>query len=398
MRKPLTALDVKILEALCEVGPRNLSKVSRAVGISRKSLESRIKRMQSNPQFFLRMHTNIYHTNLGLRKAVVVLEAEPGMEQLLFDCLLVNGFWLYVCRSYGMGEGCTAIYAVPIGHCKELEEFIYEIKRLGVAKNVRIYWSTCFQCGRITSDWFDSYKENWFFPWNDWIKEVQMQTTDLPYTLIEAKSYPVLADETDIHMLMKLEKDATTNLSEIAKILGISRQLAHFHFKNHIIERNLIEDYQIFLMRYGDESQVMVLFIMSFHNYETLAKFARSLLDKFFIITMGKVLGENAFLMEVFLPTIEFRNFIDALSKMAKMKLLRSYKYVIQDLRIRRRQTISGEFFKGKSWIYDHETHMEMLKQKVSKHLLKFEQYPKPLPSVTAKVNNQGLLKQEVKK
>ncbi|MCW4043315.1 MAG: hypothetical protein NWE90_06295 [Candidatus Bathyarchaeota archaeon] len=225
-----------------------------------------------------------------------------------------------------------------------------------------------------------------------------MQTTDLPYTLIEAKSYPVLADETDIHMLMKLEKDATTNLSEIAKSLGISRQLAHFHFKNHIIERNLIEDYQIFLMRYGDESQVMVLFIMSFHNYETLAKFARSLLDKFFIITMGRVLEENAFLMEVFLPTIEFRNFIDALSKMAKMKLLRSYKYVIQDLRIRRRQTISGGFFKGKSWIYDHKTHMEMLQQKVSKHLLKFEEYPKPSSSVTAKVNNQDLLKQEVKK
>jgi DNA-binding Lrp family transcriptional regulator len=383
MHKLLTGLDVRILQALCEVGPRNLSKVARVVGISRKSLEFRIKRMRSNPQFFLRMHTAIYHTNLGLRKAVVVLEAEPGMEQLLFDCLLVNGFWLYVCRSYGIGESCTAIYAMPIEHCREFEEFINEIKRLGVAKTAQIYWSTCFQGGRITSDWFDSCKENWMFCWNDWIKEVQTQTTDLPYTLIEAKSYPNLADEIDIQMLMKLEKDATKSLSEIAKLLGISRQLAHFHFKNHLIKRNLIEGYEIFVMRYGDTHSVMVLFIISFHNYETLAKFARSLLDKFFVLTMGKILGENAFLVEVFLPTTEFRKFIDALSTLAKMKLVRNYKYAIQDLRIRRRQTISGKFFKGKSWVYNHKDYMKMLQQKVSKHLLKSESYSKPLSSIT---------------
>jgi len=388
MRKLLTALDVRILQALFEVGPRNLSKVARTVGISRKILEFRIKRMRSNPQFFLRMHTSIYHTNLGLRKAVVVIEAEPGMEQLLFDCLLVNGFWLYVCRSYGMGEGCTAIYAVPIERCQELEEFLQEMKRLGVAKNVQIHWSTCFQGGRITSDWFDSSKNDWMFHWDDWIKEVQTQTTDLPYTLIEAKSYPNLADDIDVQMLMELEEDATKSLSEIAKTLGVSRQLAHFHFKNHLIKKNLIEGYEIFVMRYGATSSVMVLFIISFHNYETLAKFARSLLDKFFVLTMGKILGENAFLVEVFLPTTEFRKFVDALSALAKMKLVRNYKYAIQDLRIRRRQTISGEFFKGKSWIYNHKDHMEMLQKKVSKHSSNLNHILSPyLPSDT-KVNN----------
>lgn len=378
MRKLLTAIDVRILQALCEVGPRNLSKVARTIGMSRKALESRIKRMRSNPQFFLRTHTAIYHTNIGLRKAVVALEAEPGMEQLLFDCLLVNGFWLYVCRSYGTGEGCTAIYAVPIERCKELEEFIHELKRLGVAKNAQIYWSTCFQGGRITNDWFDTHKEKWVFRWDDWMNEVQTQTTDLPYTLIEAKSYPNHADEIDIKMLMKLEQDATTSLSEIASNLGISRQLAHFHFKNHLIKKNLIEGYEIFVMRYGDTSSVMVLFIISFHNYEMLAKFARSLLDKFFILTMGKILGENTFLVEVFLPTIEFRKFIDTLSKMAEKKIVQSYKYLIQDLRIRQRQTISGEFFKGNSWIYDHKGQMKTLRQKVSQHHLKCKSYKSP--------------------
>jgi DNA-binding Lrp family transcriptional regulator len=364
MRKLLTAIDVKILQALGEVGPRNLTKVARTVGLSRTALEFRIRRMRSDPQFFLRMYTSVYHTNLGLKKAVVIMEAEPGKEQLLFDCLQVNGFWLYVCRSYGVGEGCTAIYAIPVEYCSEFEQFIHEMMRLGVARDARIYWSTCFQGGRITSDWFDSSKQGWVFRWNDWMKEMQTPASVLPYTLMEPKEYRNYADELDVKMLEKLEEDATRSLKEISETLGISRQLACHRYKKHLIGKNLIEGYEVFVMRYGSSPSIMVLFIIDFHEYEAFAKFARSLLDKFFVITMGKILGENALLVEVFLPTEEFRKFIDALSLMAKMKLLRSYKYAIQDLRIRCRQTISPPLFKGNSWIYDYKNHMEMLEQK----------------------------------
>ncbi|MEM2105887.1 MAG: Lrp/AsnC family transcriptional regulator [Candidatus Bathyarchaeia archaeon] len=366
MKGLLTSVDIKILQALCEVGPRNLSKVARIVGIPRHRLDFRLKQMQSNSQFFLRIHTCVYHTKIGLRKAVVFMRAKPGMEQLLFDCLKVNGFWLYVCRSYGMGEGCTAVYAVPAERRREFEEFIYEIRRLGVAEDARIFWSTCFQSGRITADWFDGCKEKWVFPWDDWIKEVQTQTTDLPYTLMEPKSYAVCGDEIDVQMLMWLEADATRSIKEIAEKVGISPQLALFHFKNHLLKRNLIEGYEIFVMRYGDVPSVMVVFVVSFSDYEKLAKFARSLLGKFFVLVMGKILGENSLFLEVFLPMGEFRKFVDALSSLAGMGWIQSYVYAIQDLRVRQRQTFSGEFFKGGSWVYDHKGYIKALRQKVT--------------------------------
>ena len=264
-----------------------------------------------------------------------------------------------------MGEGCTAIYAIPVEYCSEFEQFVHEIRRLGVARDARIYWSTCFQGGRITSEWFDNSEQGWVFRWDDWMKEVQTQTSVLPYTLVEPKEYRNYADELDVKMLEKLEADATRSLKEISESLGISRQLAGHHYKKHLTGKNLIEGYEIFVMRYGSSPFVMALFIVEFHEYVAFAKFAASLLDKFFVITMGKILGENALLMEVFLPTEEFRKFIDTLSLMARMKLLRSYKYAIQDLRIRRRQTISPPLFDGGSWIYDHKNHMEMLEQKV---------------------------------
>jgi DNA-binding Lrp family transcriptional regulator len=354
-----------MLQVLREIGPGNISKAAKTIGISRKALRLRIKRMWSDPRFFLRIYISVYHTNLGLKKCVVFSEAKPGMENLLFDCLKANDFWLYICRSYGMGEGCTAVYAIPIEHCKEFERFAHEIRRLGVAENVKVYWSTCFQGGRITYEWFDVSQEKWVFRWDDWVKEIQAQSIDLPFTLIEAKEYRNYADETDLKILEKLEEDATRSLSYVAESLGLSRQLVQYHYRNHIVARNLLEGYEVFVMRYSDSSYIMAYFVINFHNYEDFAKFTRSLLNKSFVITMGKVFGGNSLIVEVFLPIDEFRKFIDTLSAMVRMKLIRDYRYAIQDLRIRRRQTIWPKFFNGNSWVYNHEDYIEKLRQKV---------------------------------
>lgn len=366
MRKELMPLDVEMLRALWELGPRNLSRVARTLGINRRTLVSRIECMKSDPHFFLRIHTSVYHTNIGLRKAVVFLEANPGMEQFLYDCLLINKFWLYVCRSYGMGEGCTAVYAVPVENCSELEEFLHSLTSLGVARTVDVFWSTCFQGGRITRDGFDDNLKKWVFSWDDWVVEVQKQGTDLPYTLVEAKSYFNYADEIDIRMLEKLEEDATRSLTEIARSLGISRQLARFHYKEHLVRKNLVEGYEVFVMRYGSAPSIMVYFTITFHSHETFAKFTRSLLNKFFVLTMGKNLREHRLIVEVFLPPEEFRKFVEVLSKMVRLRLVKEYKYAIQDLGIRCRQTISPPLFIGKSWVYDHKSQMTTLQQKIS--------------------------------
>jgi len=45
--------------------------------------------------------------------------------------------------------------------------------------------------------------------------------------------------------------------------------------------------------------------------------------------------------------------------------LLLSYNYVILDLRNVKRQTISYEYFKDRTWIYEHDRHIQNLKDLV---------------------------------
>jgi DNA-binding Lrp family transcriptional regulator len=366
--KKLDDLDVKILEALSSYGPRNITEIAKKVGISIEAVRLRIKRLSS--LFWLGMSANIYHTYLGLKKAVVFFEAAPGYEDLLIEFLEIRGFCIYLTRCYGMYEGYVGIYIIPVGHETEFEEFLYEVKRLGLVRSIQTYWSTCFHTVGRTSKWFDFKSETWLFPWDEWIEEIKAKGTELPYTLIDPKEFPVKADEIDLLILKELEIDATTSLTTIAKKIGKKLQTVKYHYEKHCIGRGLIETFMIFIMPYEREISDLYFFLFKFASIEQLAKFALSLLDKPFVYIVGKIRGQNSIIAQIYLPKPEFRKFIDTLAKLIRMGLLEGYNYVVQDIREGTwfREELHPELFKHGIWIYDHKKHIKDLHDAVLRH------------------------------
>lgn len=366
MTKKMDFLDLKIIEGIGVHGPRNVTKVARKLGIPAETLRKRLNRIPS--RVFLRLHTNVYHTYLGLKKALVFAEAIPGYEEALHSALKANDFWIYVTRCYGMNEGCHGVYTIPEQHCSEFEHFIRDLEQLGIAKNVQLYWSTCFQSVHSRTSWYDEKSGKWVFHWDKWIEEIPTEGTKLPYTLIDPKSWPIKGDRYDVFILKELEKNPRISLKNVAKMLGISQQLAEYHYQRHIWERGLIEGFDVFSAHFDLASSDMFVFMFKFNSLEKLAKFANSLLDKSFVNVLGKILDENSMIAVAYLPRTEFRNFVDALSKLVKRGLLQSYRYVIVDMRKAERQTISYEYFKDKKWIYDHEKHIRKLQDLAEAH------------------------------
>lgn len=363
----LDSLDVKIVEALGTYGPRNITRIARTLGVHLDTIRFRMNRMSS--LFRLGMHAAVYHTNLGLKKAVVFAEATLGNENLLFKCLKVNSFYVYLTRCYGAFEGCFAVYTIPVDHCAEFMSFLKEIEKLKIAKQIRLYWSTCFHTINQTSKWFDYKTEQWMFRWDEWIKEIPTQPTNLPYTLIDPKSWPMNADELDLLIIQELEVDAMISLKKIAEIWKTSPQRIKYHYQKHLIERGLIEKYQITIRPFDRTSSIMLWSIFKFDSSEKMARFASSLLNKPFAIVSGKILNENALVAQIYLPTSEFRPFMDCLSQLCRDDFLQSYSYVIQDRRKGKwsRETIPFEDSKDGKWIYNHNNHIEGLKKLVER-------------------------------
>ena len=361
MKKRIDFQHLKTVEALEVEGPRNITKVARKLGIPAETLRKRVRRMAS--QFSWQFHVNIYHTYLGLKRAFVFAKAVPGYEDLLLDCLKTNDFWLYVNRCYGMNEGCVGLYTVPSNQSSNFEEFVRQLEEKGVSSHTQIFWSTSFHYVHQTTNWFDKNSKSWNFQWDKWSKEIPKHSTKLPYTLRDPEEFPIKADKTDLLILKELEKNPLVRMTELAQKIGISQQLAAYHYLRHIQDQNLIESFEIVHPYFDKASSDNFLFILEFDNNETYAKFASSLLDKPFARGLGKVLGANTLIAHLYLPRTEFRKFIDYLSSLIRARMLKNYTYVIQDLGKGSRQTISYEYFERKKWIYDHEKHLKNLEK-----------------------------------
>lgn len=346
-------IDVKILEKLSLIGPRNLKLISEHLDMPPTTVRYRVNRMLDDSILFF--HVNPYHTNMGLRKAVIFVEAVLGYEDLLLDCLRVNDFWLYLCRIYGPYEGWGGIWTVPNDNVDDFKLFIQRLIDSGVAKSVDINWTTCHEGIPVMSRWFRKEENSWVFNWNEWIKEIEEIEGELPWTLKEPDDWPIRVDYEDLLIIKELEKNGRISLTDLSKNIGIPLETVKYHFRQHVLKRNLIEGYQIEIFRFPPLSSEFLFFKFEFESHEKLVKFALSIHDKPFPVHIGKIIGENYLTSHIYLPKKEFREFIKALSTLIRKGLLKSYNYWIQDMFIQWRETIPYEHFENGEWKYDIE-------------------------------------------
>jgi len=359
LQPKLDSLDIKILAALRTYGPRNFAEVARRTKISPTTLQYRLKSLSSH--FSLIFLTNIYHVNLGLKKIVIVVEAQPGREELLLNCLKVNGFWIYLAPIYGIIQGYLGVYTIPEDHIAKFEQFLNELKDIDVARSVRYVWTTSLQKVNLVGTWFDFDSEVWAFQWENWVNEILGKSTELPYTLKDPDQFPILADEIDMFILKELEKNAVISFSELAKRLGITPPAVRHRYRK-LLKLNLIENFDIRLYPFQSMPTENFYFVFDFEHQEAYAKFATSLLDKPFVVSLGKVLGQSSMIAFLYIPLQEFRRFINALSKLRAIGWLQNYFYVHMDINKDQKQTFPYEYFKQGSWIYDHNEQIKTIR------------------------------------
>lgn len=354
-------LDVKILEGLSLFGPRNIALIAKQLEVPITTMRYRVQRMLSESVLFF--HLNPYHTYMGLKKAVVFIEAVPGCEDILLRCLRANDFWVFLCRIYGPYEGCEVTWTIPKEKTQEFEAFLQSLRDYGVARSIEVNYSTCFEGVPVQSRWFDIESAAWVFDWDEWIKEVETIEGELPYTLVEPSDWPIKVDHDDLLIIKELEIDGRRSLTEISKKLDVPLERLKYHFKEHVSKRGLIEGYQVEIYRFPSPISENLFFKFEFDSYEKMVKFALTLHDKPFPFYLGKVLGENAIITQVYLPRREFRNFIAALSSLIKRGALKSYHYVITDIFQVWRETIPYQHFEDGKWHYDGKKHQEKLRK-----------------------------------
>jgi|Deesub1362B_J571_1020462.scaffolds.fasta_scaffold00003_674 DNA-binding Lrp family transcriptional regulator len=358
--KQFDSMDLIIVEALGKYGPRNILKIANYLGLAESTLRYRINNMIKRK--LLKLHTNVYHTSLGLKKVLIFADIDKMYSTLIEKFMTINDFWAFISRIHGLKEGIHALYTVPIRYVNKLNEYLEALASHNIIRTYEIYYSTCFHRVNPTMTWFDLKINDWRFDWQGLIKEIEISSTYLPYTLRDPADFPILADEMDVFILKELEKNAIVSFREIAKKTGTTPQNIYYHYHHHIVANRLIEDFQIYLRKYDPMCSVLPYFIIDFHDKDIFAKVANSLRNKPFVEVLGKILGRNTLFISANLPLNEFVNMLNTLNEMVALGYINEYRYYLSyPLEGGRRQTIPYKNFVNGSWMYHHDEYMREL-------------------------------------
>ena len=223
------------------------------------------------------------------------------------------------------------------------------------------FWITNLREVPQNFDWFDFKNKAWKFPWRQWINEVLKASEKLPKRLVEPEKYQIMVDKTDLFLLKELEKDALAEFTKISNTLRMSPQGVRYRYYKHVMKHGLIADYEIAIFPYPLLVSDMCCFIVHFQDEKALVKFSNTLSNKPFIISYGKIIGRNSLLMRSYTPKTEFPNLINASNSLVKRNLITEFFHVNLDIASFKRQTVSYEFFRDKSWTFNYKEKLKRL-------------------------------------
>lgn len=357
--KTLDPINAKIIEALGQHSPRNLSLISKKIGLPSTTVAFRVKRLMR--EGLLQFRAKLNSSKLGLMKAILIADSNHRSSETLLNVIENTGYWTYTARCYGKFNGFHAVFSFPFEHRKWLKDYFEKARQSGIASDYRLYWTTnVFEVAR-SFRWFNFKRKAWNFQWQKWIDEVINAHEEMPERMKDPQSYEAQIDFTDLLILKELEKNGLADFTELSKVVEMTPQAVRHRFLKHITKRNLIVEYEVAILPYPLQVSDMCAFVFNFASERCIAKFVNSLADKPFTLNYAKVIGENSLIAHFYLPKTEFSNFMTSLNHLTIKEIIEDFFYVSIDVPSFKRQTVSYEYFEDGKWMYNHDRQIERM-------------------------------------
>ena len=359
--KLLDETNGRILAAMGEIGSRSITDIAKKTHLPISTVRFRMEKMRKIGHVLVTANLDL--PKLGLAKAFMIADSYLGRQNQLSKVIDNSVYWTYVIRCYGKHDGFCSYFAFPNTIKRELEEYIREAKNLGAFPTSIFFW--CTDSIVIPPDFSDyDFKERqWNFDWKRWTSDILSAREELPNALKEPADYSIVADKNDLLIIKELEKDESIELSQLAKIIGISRQSVGSRYERHILKRGLIVDYAVDVSPYPLEIADLYLFKIDFNDRSTLGKFVNVCKNKPFIISLSKIIEKNSLLVNINILKTEFPNLIRWLNHLFIQKSIADFWYVTLDQTTYKRQTISYEYYEDGKWLYDSSERIKRLRK-----------------------------------
>jgi len=324
----LDRLDYEILNKIQE-NPFNIAKVAKELKTPYHKIRRRLNRLLREEKI-AKVYAEPVYPRLGLSTVVFVLNRR--LENDMDMAILYSRI-----KARLLGNKTMLVYSIPRKFIRDLKRFIRilygeeSIEHYGVYDKILI--------GRKDFKILDEDPD-----------EIDLYRIDINDVNLYYQDHAEPLDRTDLFIIKKLQKDATTSITSIARSLGISKQLAEYHLKKHVMNRGLVE---FNATLFADlRKQPCLVLLVEFSDYLSLVGTMVHVVRIPF--TSSILLSNNRMIMYIGTPINLTLRLMRLLDDLVEKGVIVDYKYYIQDPSyIPRRYTISCIAYRNGAWRRD---------------------------------------------
>ena len=349
--KQLDPTNIKILTTMAKLGPRNLLDVARECGIPFTTVYHRIAQIEAKSKQVAILVPNV--VRIGMVRLVVLAAASAGEEQEVTKALMIPNFWRAIERCEGAFTHHT-VQVVPRVFLKQFKEYIARMMEMNIIKSYRILMTSDSVPNFPDFSFYNSGTNEWTFDWESWMAELN-DGNPPSRTIEDPEESAVAVDKVDLQILENLELNARASFTDIARDVKVSPQTVKHRYDSKLLPNGIVKAWQFDVVPYPLEAAALHEVMLQFTSKEAMNKFF-SLAEKlFFVVSVSKVLRQNALLVRTFTLNPQVPRMFDFFSRLAKVGLLESYSAARLHLGTREKQTVSSELFNDetKEWTWN---------------------------------------------
>ena len=235
-----SAVDiVRLVKAVEEVGPRNLSLISRLTGIPTETVRYNVR--VRLPRLGFKFRPVVDEGKLGLVKYFIRFTLHDDFKDFhraILDALARTAYLTYY-ATLMPHDGYMALASVPVEFEKEYGELFEELIDAGIIASCELYpldevWKTSTDIRG-----FDIISRKWGFSYSAVDGGSEYRSIRLSRPDCEEPE----VDKIDLLVIKELQKDPLQPFTKMARNVHVHSSVLNYHYKEHVVARKLIPRY-----------------------------------------------------------------------------------------------------------------------------------------------------------
>lgn len=245
----------QLVDSVNEIGPRNISSVSRSTGLPIETARYKVKRQLPSAGF--RVEAEIDYSKLGLSMNWVELDYSDRNEahplEILHDWSTKN-YLAYFSKLFS-GNRFVALFTSPSDRREEFTKALDELTEVGVLRTYRADELSFFSYLRPNLAFFDIESKKWLDGWEELAPQNSARPDGLPKL-----SEPCRVDQMDLSVLRQLQIDPTLSARELAIRIGLPYPIVRYHLASHVMKRKMVRRFTVRWHGLGETSSIILEF------------------------------------------------------------------------------------------------------------------------------------------